>query len=119
MHTGSLVLNQRGLDRGPQFERVHMPKVIDADTQVFNGRTYTRFGRYFRKRLTFLHREVWEHYRGPIPPGHHIHHRDGNGANNQIENLEPIEALKHLSDHKRGHGRRPVAAFAALAEWNK
>jgi hypothetical protein len=95
--------------------RVH---VIDHNTQLFNGKVYTRFGRYFRRR-TFLHRDVWEHHNGPIPERHHVHHVDHDGSNNQIENLIPVEAFKHISDHQRGHARRPIAALRAAAAWRQ
>jgi HNH endonuclease len=37
-----------------------------------------------------LHHEVWEQFRGPIPPGHAIAFKDGNRKNCAIENLECI-----------------------------
>src|SRR5215469_17385379 len=44
------------------------------------------------RRPVLLHRKIWETHRGPLPKGVHIHHRDGNKANNQIDNLEPMLA---------------------------
>lgn len=49
-----------------------------------------------RKRL---HRYIWEYYNGEIPEGYHIHHIDGNKANNDIDNLELIKATKHAELH--------------------
>jgi hypothetical protein len=49
-----------------------------------------------------LHRAVWEDAHGPIPEGHHIHHRDRNPSNNTLENLELIEGKSHISLHKKG-----------------
>ena len=34
-----------------------------------------------------LHRYVWEHEAGPIPPGFEVHHIDGDKANNSLDNL--------------------------------
>lgn len=51
-----------------------------------------------RKRL---HRYVWETEVGAIPKGYHIHHIDGNKANNDISNLALITA----SGHERLHGQ--------------
>lgn len=48
-----------------------------------------------------MHRFVWIHHNGTIPDGYHIHHKDGNKANNAIENLELLSA----SDHSRHHGQ--------------
>lgn len=47
----------------------------------------------------YLHRAVWEHYRGAIPPGHHIHHVDGNCQNNDISNLECLTPKEHAARH--------------------
>lgn len=93
--------------------------VVSDKAQQFNGNTYTRFGRYFRKRHTFIHRDVWEYHNGPILPEHHIHHKDNNGGNNQIENLEMINGREHLSRHFTGRKFVPVAAIAAHAVWCK
>lgn len=48
-----------------------------------------------------LHRLVWEHHNGPIPPDHHIHHRDRNPSNNDITNLECMLGSEHHRMHFR------------------
>lgn len=40
----------------------------------------------------------------------HIHHKDGNGLNDSIENLEAINASVHNSEHKRG-SNNPIHSF--------
>jgi len=47
----------------------------------------------------YAHRYVWETRRGPIPPKHHIHHKDGNTANNSISNLECVAPGQHAARH--------------------
>lgn len=42
---------------------------------------------------------VWERAHGPKPPGCEIHHIDGNGKNNALENLECLTK----SEHRRLH----------------
>ena len=61
--------------------------VIDATKQAFNGEVFYLCGGYFQHKGKRLHRAVWEYFHGPIPKGYHIHHMDGNRANNNIENL--------------------------------
>jgi hypothetical protein len=47
-----------------------------------------------------MHREIWEFYNGGIPSGMHIHHIDGDPANNKIENLEMLTHKDHMRKHK-------------------
>lgn len=39
---------------------------------------------------SYVHRVVWEAFRGPIPSGLEINHRDGNRLNNRLDNLELV-----------------------------
>lgn len=71
--------------------------------QYFNNIKFTRDERtgYYlnstiRKRM---HRYVWEFYNGEIPKEYHIHHKDGDKSNNNIENLEMILGRKHCKYH--------------------
>ena len=75
-----------------------------------------------------LHRVVYEFYKGPIPDGFDIHHKDGDKANNDISNLELLERKEHhllhgknLSDERREWMRQNIIAKAvpAAREWHK
>lgn len=75
----------------------------DGKFAYFNGLKFTRdnkTGYYLnstiRKRL---HRYVWEYFNGPIPAGCHIHHKDGDKNNNNIENLVLMKHSRHVSLH--------------------
>lgn len=46
-----------------------------------------------------LHIYVWEKFNGEVPHGYHIHHKDHNTNNNNIENLALMTEEKHLSYH--------------------
>lgn len=82
-----------------------------AERVVFEGRIYRRYpgskldsDRHYFKRTNcgkaqYLHRAVWEHHHGPIPPATVVHHIDGNTANNAIENL----SLESPASHSRRH----------------
>ena len=87
------------------------------DEISYNGKRYTRFGNYFRSSRKFLHRAIWEDSNGAIPDGYHIHHIDGDRENNDLSNLEAKDGRAHISEHQRGHTRRPNAAIAAQAIW--
>lgn len=70
---------------------------------TFQGITFyahPRDGHFFGKwkgQTTGLHRVVWESINGPIPPGHVIHHRDDNPANNHPDNLQCLNEADHKS----------------------
>ncbi len=48
------------------------------------------------------HRLVWEEAYGPIPEGYHIHHKNGDGLDNDLDNLELLSASDHVRRHKLG-----------------
>lgn len=72
---------------------------------IYNNRKFTigTAGRYYfatvHGKTKSLHRYKYEQEKGPIPEGWHIHHKDGNHFNNDIENLEAIEPKAHLKLH--------------------
>src|SRR5712664_1987933 len=56
---------------------------------------------YEVQRKEYVHRIVWRRERGSIPPGHHIHHRNGIKTDNRIENLECLSESEHHKLHRR------------------
>ena len=89
--------------RKPQYKK-------EIPYQTFNGVDYFQYeGRYFTRHTKVMHRVVWEYYNGPIPKGYHIHHKDANLSNNDISNLELMEAFAHLSmEAKKRHAENPT-----------
>lgn len=51
----------------------------------------------------WLHRWLWERYKGPIPPGYVVHHKDENKLNFAIENLELLSISTHRKLHMKGN----------------
>lgn len=49
-----------------------------------------------------VHRLVFLDYYGSIPAGSHIHHRDGNKLNNNIDNLQLLSQSEHRRLHTKG-----------------
>lgn len=92
-------------------------KVIYSDNHriaIFDGvkfRKDLKTGYYLSVRKTDigrrerLHRYVWRYYNGDIADGYHIHHKDENKDNNEIENLDCITS----SEHERLHSREYAA----------
>jgi hypothetical protein len=97
---------------------------ISPTIQEFDGWRYYLSGRYFRRNGALLHRVVWAHHHGPIPPKHHVHHKTGDRSRNQVEDLELMRAGEHLSLHMKVPGRAEISrrslpkARAAAAEWH-
>lgn len=54
-----------------------------------------------RKLSTMSYRKIWEQTYGKIPPGHEIHHIDGNRKNNDITNLLCLSTKEHYEIHLR------------------
>lgn len=77
--------------------------VLSTTVQEFNGERFYLCGRYFQHNGKRLHKTVWEYHHGVAPAGSHVHHKDGNRANNSIENLELLTASEHLSIHAKSH----------------
>ena len=127
MHAGSFVHDGIRVEirRVPADGYVD-PVVLDGLTQYFRGALYRIWpsDRYYSKGGSRLHRDVWRAAFGPIPPGCHIHHRDGNKANNRLANLECIDAKEHLRiqrDEDSVHGKSEIGSLARekAAEWHR
>src|SRR3990167_10451676 len=77
-------------------------------TIIFNGEKFYRYQEsrhrsfklyFYNSKRHALHRAIWEDNFGKIPKGFHIHHKDGNTLNNEIENLECIDGKEHSKLH--------------------
>ena len=47
----------------------------------------------------YLHRAVYEGLYGPIKPGYHVHHLDGDTDNNRPFNLRALSPSQHHAEH--------------------
>lgn len=76
----------------------------NGDLALFNGlkfRRDKRSGYYLNSNIhKRLHVYVWEYFNGKIPKGYHVHHKDFDKSNNELENL----VLLPVSDHLKLHG---------------
>jgi hypothetical protein len=101
--------------------------------QHFNGRAYYRrcegyyAAAFLSERKTrYMHRDVWEHYNGPIPDGYEVHHKDSDRAHNAIGNLELLSGAEHARLHMleriaadpAGNRRALDAAREAAKAWH-
>lgn len=87
---------------------------VEVEIVVYRGTVFRRYPdarqpshrRYFKpngkavaRGIEALHREIYKDTHGPIPPGHHVHHIDGDFLNNDPANLEALPAGKHTKHH--------------------
>ena len=76
---------------------------------TFNGEKFTlRNNGYYGKTYgdrELMHRYVWRFYKGDIPKGYDIHHKDRNKTNNKIENLEIYEKSEHARKFSTGRNQ--------------
>lgn len=57
-------------------------------------------------RAFLLHRLVYEQAHGSVPPGHEIHHLDGDRANWSVDNLTAMERHAHQEMHRRARSTK-------------
>lgn len=59
-------------------------------------------GKRYRGRYCYEHHLVWEKETGlPVPDGCIVHHKDGNKFNNDIRNLQLMDAKSHVAMHAK------------------
>jgi hypothetical protein len=111
-----------------------MGKHGPCDRVEYNGRSFCRYPEspraelrnyYYNSSLRKrLHQVVWEHHNGPIPEGHHVHHKDENTLNNAPANLECLPGAAHLARHMDAERRTGLRenikkAIAAAPAWHR
>lgn len=84
------------------------PKYIEYDGLKFcrDDKTGYYLNSTIRKRL---HRYVWEKEVGAIPHGFHVHHLNGNKADNRLKNLALMNGRGHLRMHMQEQERKEKA----------
>src|SRR3990167_1550364 len=110
----SSILNPGWISPIEEFER--NGQIVER--VYFKGKPYRRYPnssnfsdtKYFRcsakeksSNTGPLHLHVWEHFKGKIPFGYHIHHRNNNWDRNDIENLEMVTHIQHAYKHRESH----------------
>jgi len=93
------------------------PKIIRYNNRTFCLQTSGRYYQDHNRSRTperLLHRRIWHDSFGPIPDGHHIHHKDGDWTNNSLDNLECIHGSKHASNHMKEKWANPNSRLNLL-----
>lgn len=75
------------------------------------------------KKIQYQHRVVWEEAYGPLTDGQNIHHKNGNRADNRLENLELWDTSQPAGqrvEDKLAYAREIFEKYAASGEtWTK
>ncbi len=111
----------------PKFIHGHHRRMSDTEIIEFNGILFNRRPgkRYFwgKGGALSLHRAIWAFHNGNIPPGHDVHHKNGDWNDNSVENLECLTPREHASRHP-GRGTFPgqrehlIRIREMAAEWH-
>lgn len=67
----------------------------------------------------YEHRAIWAQAYGDIPPGHHVHHINGDKKDNRLENLELVSAFNHHQHHFKELAARPESKERAAENFRK
>lgn len=106
------------------FEEIKVTRYVVVDGIKFYETKQGYWMGTVNKKPQRLHMYMWLREHGVIPPGYHIHHKDGNKANNDMENLELLEMTAHLGNHGKDRDieeqRRTMDKVREKAsEWHK
>ena len=95
------------------------PYYISEEGEVYNldkmiHIKLEKSGNYYRfscnynntRKHVSVHRAVWEAFNGEIPEGYEINHIDGNGRNNNLNNLELVTHSDNCK--KANHGNKKI-----------
>jgi hypothetical protein len=79
---------------------------------------------YMEKRINgvhyYQHRYIMEQQLGrPLRVDEHVHHRDGNKANNVPENLEVMSESDHHKEHMTPERAKEMSILGHEARWGK
>ena len=64
-----------------------------------------------KRGFQFEHVRVWQEANGPIPSGHCVHHKNGDGYDNRLKNL----CIMRIGDHVAFHSRKYRSRAEQLA----
>jgi hypothetical protein len=80
-----------------EFRSKHSKSTAPGGYGSIDRKGYRRIS--VNNKLVREHILVWRHFKGTIPKGMEIHHKDGDKLNNEIDNLELIDSLSHRHLH--------------------
>ncbi len=77
--------------------RRDLPSAVRADYEENNGYRRVRYGKHGS--IT-AHRLVWLVFRGPIPPGMEVNHKNLQNGENRVSNLELLTHQRNVMHSK-------------------
>lgn len=90
----------------------------ESEYAFFDGIEFCKDGEYYvNRKYGRLHRHIYSYYNGPIPDGCHVHHKNHDKSNNNINNLSCISHSEHIALHMKG--KKNSAETKKKNEWSK
>jgi hypothetical protein len=102
--------------RACQFRFNHPRQGTGADWRVHKGTGYV--ARFIDGRWQYQHRFVVEQSIGRrLTRKEHVHHKNGDKADNRLENLELVTATEHAKQHSSSDRMRMMSLLGHAARW--
>lgn len=84
------------------YSRYNIKPTINYDNILWHKNKLGYYTHGEDNKTYHLHRYIWQKYNGNIPSGYCVHHKDENKDNNDISNLELLQAAEHSRKHSTG-----------------
>ena len=101
---GNVVSHKQTKPKFLKPQRATQSKKGYYQVRLFNGE-------YQKGKLYYIHRLVWETFKGEIPNGYEIDHMDANTFNNNIENLQLLTRRENNHKHSKKRWGRQLREY--------
>lgn len=96
-YEGKYQVSNKGRVRSLFYHNTTRPNILELDTSDKRGYERATLSKEGKARRYLVYRLEWEAFNGPIPHGMQINHKDENPRNNNLDNLEIVDAAGNLN----------------------
>lgn len=119
LQDGRLSIDDEGrIWRHKAFRAGRWVDITPRRAENVGGKGYFRLSLQIDGKLcsVMAHRVIWTHFKGPIPTGLQINHKDLDKTNNRVDNLEVVTADGNIQ-HSYAHGRNKPWSQGGSGNW--